>query len=208
MILKARRATRPIARCSTTTRCRNLLDYMQADPAGHVGRDAPRAGRPAHRQWVNLGGQLVPADDVDRLLADIEVRRALDVARDPRALRRPMAGLPAQKQAHALACSEAAAGRPHPRRVGRPRCDEAVRIQEYVRDQVYAARKKDYDNPFRQITFRNAARNAGRPGHGRTASFVKQVRGETEAFAQLITAVKVRSRPGPLWIADPLLQLD
>ncbi len=45
--------------------------------------------------------------------------------------------------------------------------DEAVRIQEYIRDQVYLSRKKDYDDPFRQTTFRNAAGDEGRRRHGR-----------------------------------------
>ena len=62
--------------------------------------------------------------------------------------------------------------------------DEAVRIQEYVRDQVYVSRKKDYDNPFRQTTFRNAEEMKAVLGTAEDNSFVKQVQQETELFKQ------------------------
>jgi len=70
--------------------------------------------------------------------------------------------------------------------------DEAVRIQEYVRDQVYATRKKDYDNPFRKITFRNAEEMKAVLGTAEENGFVKQVRQETEAFKQQVASVKAR----------------
>ena len=70
--------------------------------------------------------------------------------------------------------------------------DDAVGIQEYVRDQVYATRKKDYDDPFRRITFRNAEEMKAVLGTAEDNSFVKQVRQETEAFKQRVAAVEAR----------------
>ena len=35
--------------------------------------------------------------------------------------------------------------------------DKMITIQQYICDQVYITRKKDYDNPFRHTTFRNKA---------------------------------------------------
>ena len=70
--------------------------------------------------------------------------------------------------------------------------DEAVRIQEYVRDQVYISRKKDYDNPFRQSTFRNAEEMKAVLGTAEDNSFVKQVRQETEVFKRQVASVKAR----------------
>jgi hypothetical protein len=70
--------------------------------------------------------------------------------------------------------------------------DEAVRIQEYVRDQVFCTRQKDYTNRFRQTTFRNAAEMRAVVGTAEENSFVKQVRKETEEFKQLVESVKHR----------------
>jgi hypothetical protein len=67
-----------------------------------------------------------------------------------------------------------------------------VRIQEYVCEQVYCSRKKDYDDPFRQTTYRNAAEMAAVVGTAEDNSFVKQVARETEAFKTLVESVKSR----------------
>ena len=100
---------------------------------------------------------------------------------------------PHQKQAHALVClRELLATKNLTAETWNLALDEAVRIQEYVRDQVYLTRKKDYDDPFRQIIFRNAEEMQAVMGTPETNSFVRQVRQETAAFAELVAAVKSR----------------
>lgn len=70
--------------------------------------------------------------------------------------------------------------------------DRASEIQEYVRDQVYATRKKDYENPFRQATYRNMAEMTAAIGTVEDNSFVQQVRGETEEYKKKIDEIKKR----------------
>ena len=70
--------------------------------------------------------------------------------------------------------------------------DEAVAIQQYVADQTYTTRKKDFDNPFRQMTYESAEEMEAILGSAEDNSFVKQVRGETEDFAALVEEVKKR----------------
>jgi hypothetical protein len=60
-----------------------------------------------------------------------------------------------------------------------------VKIQNFVCDQVYASRKKDFDNPFRQTTFRNKAEMTAAFGTIDENSFIIQVRKETEEFKLL-----------------------
>ena len=79
------------------------------------------------------------------------------------------------------------------RPAGKRPCDEAVRIQEYIRDQVYATRKKDYEDPFRQSTFRNAEEMRAVLGTPEANSFVRQIRQETADFQQLVAAVQARA---------------
>jgi hypothetical protein len=74
--------------------------------------------------------------------------------------------------------------------------DEAVRIQEYIRDQVFLTRDKDYRNRFRQTTFRNAAEMRAVVGTAEDNNFVKLVRRQAEDFCRLVQAVKTRlARP-------------
>ena len=69
---------------------------------------------------------------------------------------------------------------------------EVVARQRYVAEQTYVTRKKDYDNPFRQMTFAGPEEMEAVLGTAEANSFVKQVRQETEAFAERIEAVKRR----------------
>jgi hypothetical protein len=70
--------------------------------------------------------------------------------------------------------------------------NKAVKIQEYIRDQVYITRKKDFENPFRQATYRNMAEMTAAIGTIEDNSFVKQVRAETEEFKNKIEQIKKR----------------
>jgi len=180
---------------------KNLLAYMQENPQANLeamrGDLAPdgRLGRSERRQkrWVNLGGQLMQADDVEQLKADIRdgsldswpaIHDRCDVLWER---------YNREKQRHAFATlldlhelddltSEA----------WNNALDEMVRIQHYVRDQTYATRRKDYDNHFRQVTFASAAEMEAVMGSAEENSFVKQVGQETEELEQLISAVRGR----------------
>lgn len=64
---------------------------------------------------------------------------------------------------------------------------KSIVIQNYISDQVYVSRKKDYDNPYRMITFRNREEMTAAIGEVDKNSFIIQVREETEQFAKKIT---------------------
>ncbi|MBS0011508.1 MAG: DUF4954 family protein, partial [Bacteroidales bacterium] len=70
--------------------------------------------------------------------------------------------------------------------------DKAVRIQEFISDQVYATRKKDYDNTFRQATYRNMDEMTAAIGTVEDNSFIVQVRKETEKFRKMLKEIKKR----------------
>ena len=63
---------------------------------------------------------------------------------------------------------------------------DARRIQQFICDQVYYTRKKDYDNEYRNATFRNEAEKIAVIGEIDEVSFVKQIREETAAFFEKI----------------------
>jgi hypothetical protein len=71
--------------------------------------------------------------------------------------------------------------------------NEAVRIQQFVCDQVYQSRKKDYDNDIRGTTFRNEAEKLAVVGRIDDVSFVQKTREDTEAFKQRVENYKKRN---------------
>ena len=68
--------------------------------------------------------------------------------------------------------------------------DKAVRIQQFICDQVYESRKKDYDNPIRSATFRNNEEKLAVVGRIEDVSFVKQIQKETADFIASINKIR------------------
>jgi len=205
---------------------KNLLEYLQAHPTATLATMCEALAGPRERDWVNLGGQLVPEPSVAKLRAEIREGQHNSWADIHRAYDALWAAYPIQKQRHAFATlleilqSDMADRRttnPHVAAGqttdddGNPRSvrlgdverslgkeawiaalNEAVRIQEHVRDQVFHTREKDYTNRFRQTTFRNAAEMRAVVGSAEDNSFVRLVRRETEEFRQLVESTKHR----------------
>ena len=71
--------------------------------------------------------------------------------------------------------------------------DKAVEVQEYIRDQIYISRKKDFDNPFRQATYRNREEMNAAIGTIDDNSFITQVRVETKDFKKFVDTIKNRN---------------
>ena len=191
----------------------NLLEYLDTGEGATYADMCRDLYGERVTSWANLGGQLVPEMEVDALRADIgtgtlaswdDVHARYD-------------GLwndyPLQKQRHAfavyrlLAAEEAAgagtlgasvpsgdaASPPAPGIEAWHRfLDRALEIQELKRDRVYESRKKDYDNPFRFVTYRNEAEMKAAIGDIEDNRFVKQVREETEAFRARLERVRAR----------------
>ena len=68
----------------------------------------------------------------------------------------------------------------------RENLDKAIRIQHFICDQVYESRNKDYENEFRNATFRNDDEKIAVIGKIEDVGFVQQIREETEEFVKSI----------------------
>ena len=172
---------------------RNLLDWMEANPEAHLADMSGALAGPRERNWVNLGGQLIPAPDVAALSDDITsghlgTWQAIHAAYD-----RLWEAYPLAKQRHAFATLLNVLGldslTPD---AWAAALDEAVRIQQYVADQTYVTRKKDYDNPFRRMAYATDEEMEAVLGTAEDNDFVKQVRAETDQFKTRVEAVKRR----------------
>ncbi len=193
VILKARQAHAAYREMLHYYAVKNLLGYMQANPNATRQTMCQNLSGPREKSWVNLGGQLAPEPAVERVLNDIKAGRLKNWQEIHDRYDLLWQEYPRQKRAHALAVLLELLGSDDlTPTLWNAALDEAVRIQEFVRDQVYISRKKDYDNPFRQSTFRNAEEMKAVLGTAEDNSFVKQVRQETEAFKRQVASVKAR----------------
>ena len=169
---------------------KSLLDYWTARPGATCQSMAKDLAVQAGSGWVNLGGQLVSVAEVDRLRIDIKSKKLDSWDQVQRGTRRFGPSIPWKSSARAGdAARDLFEAKEITPTLWNRALDEAVHIQQYVCDQVYCTRKKDADDPFRRITFRNAGEMLAVLGSTEENGFVRQVRQETEAFTRLVARV-------------------
>ena len=192
VILKPREAYAAYRQMLHHYAVKNLLGYCKTNPGTTPATMCNALAAPRQQAWINLGGQLVPAPDVDRLLADIKSGALAGWTEIHQAYDRLWREYPLRKQQHALATLLSLLGtQTLTPAAWNAALDQAIAIQELIRDRVYLSRKKDYDDPFRQTTFRNPEEMRAVVGTPEDNSFVAQVRQETEAFRSLAVAAHV-----------------
>ncbi|HEX2969969.1 MAG TPA: DUF4954 family protein [Bacteroidales bacterium] len=172
---------------------KNLIDYLDSNPsAGFLSMQDEFKGR-RQKEWVNLGGQIMQQRDLDQLRADICSGKLKTWREIHKRYDRLWNRYKYDKQKHAFAVlckileTESVSSDQWLKAL-----DKGLEIQEYVAEQVYNSRKKDYDNPYRSITFRNQDEMRAAIGFVDQNSFIVQVREETKEMQKRI--IELRSR--------------
>lgn len=180
VILKAHEAYGAYGQMLYHYAARNLMDYMESNPKADFSsmQDDLRGRR--QKEWVNLGGQIMERRDLDQLRADICSGRLKNWREIHKRYNRLWQKYPYDKQKHAFAvlCELEGTDKLSPGQ-WKAVFEKAVEIQKYISQQVYTSRKKDYDNPYRLITFRNNEEMKAAIGTVDENSFIVQVRNET-----------------------------
>ena len=193
VILKAREGYHAYRQMLRHYAMRNLLGWMNENLKATLNQMCQALTGRAERSWVNLGGQLVPEGEADRLRADIRSGRLAGWSDVHKRYDELWAVYPLAKCRHAMAVLLWLHGaKDLAPRDWQAALDQAVQDQRYIRDQVYASRKKDYDDPFRRVTFGNVEEMRAVLGTAEDNSFVQQVRQETEEFEKLVEEVRKR----------------
>ncbi|MBN1895550.1 DUF4954 family protein, partial [bacterium] len=192
-ILKGRQAYQAYGDMLHFYAVKNLIEYLQDHPKQSFRILCRRLGGRRIMDWVNLGGQIMPGKDVARLRADIGKGRLATWDSIHRRYASLWDRYPLDRQRHAFAvfCMLLGSNAPD-REQWMQALSKAVRIKDFIRDQVYISRKKDFDNPFKRMTFRNEEELTASLGTVDENSFVRQVREEAAAFRR--TAVRFRRR--------------
>jgi len=161
------------------------LDLDYAGFCDLLGSPAPQE---RVREWVNVGGQIVPAFRVDGLRGEIgegryknwdEIHRVYDLWDEAYTMdkcRHAWAAL-ALLQGTDMAPDAA---------VFKRELVLCMEIRRWIERQIYESRAKDYRNPFKKATYRNQEEMEqvlGKPGDN---SFIRLVRRESGVFEEMI----------------------
>ena len=167
----------------------NVLDYCENRTP--QWEELAKMGEQACDAWVNLGGQLMRNSDLDILRHDI-CNGTLDTWDDIHHRYDELWERYANdKLCHALHALHTALDTDSmtPDTWLQALAHEE-RIQRRISEQVYLSRKKDYDNPFRTLTSRNAEEALAVYGTPEENSFVSQVREEMFAHVRRIERLR------------------
>lgn len=171
----------------------NVLRYFKDHPEESLADLSAQFKTRRHRDWMNLGGQLMMTSDVDRLRADIREGKLKSWKEIHRRYNDIWKRYPHDKLRHAFLslgymmrnCD--ITSEEWNRAIG-----EEIRIRRYMCEQVYLTRKKDYDNIYRKATYRNEEEMLAATGTIEDNSFIKQTREETEEAVKALEALRAR----------------
>lgn len=174
---------------------KNLLDYMTEHPEATFESMSEELMGKREIEWVNLGGQLMKKKDLDRLRKDIGTGQLKTWEAIHSRYNDLWERYVVDKQKHAFATLTELYGT---ERLTKSDWDSSLRrtikIQEFVRDQVYISRNKDFTNQFRRVTFRNNEEMVAALGIVEENSFIVQVREKTEEIRLLVEEIAQRGK--------------
>lgn len=143
------------------------------------------------REWINLGGQMMPGDRVDELHADIVSGKLDTWDAIHNRYDEIWQHYPIDKLRHAyLSLIFLLHIDSLTKDVFIETLDKFENILNYICEQVYLSRKKDYDNHFRNTTFRNEEERDAVIGKLEENAFVKQINKEIKDLKAKVEMVK------------------
>lgn len=167
---------------------KNLMKFMDNHPFKAM---ADALNYPRITDWVNLGGQLVTNFDLDKLRSDIGNEKLKNWDDIHQRYDELWERYPLDKQKHAYACLCILYGVKVISKDNWVKAlDKMIELQQYINEQVYVTRKKDYENKFRQITFRNQDEMNAALGTIEQNSFIVEVGRETKELIDRIGILK------------------
>ena len=172
---------------------KTCLNYLESHPGVTMKAIVEHMRGKRLRKWINLGGQTMPEEYADQLRADIRdgvLNTWDDIHHRYDELWKDYQREKLRHAYFSLMFLYKDDTDVMTKEMWQENLDQALRIQQYICDQVYESRKKDYDNEIRSATFRNEAEKLAVVGRIDDVSFVKQTRQQTTEFLTLVQKYK------------------
>lgn len=172
---------------------RNILAFFEANEKETFQTLSARYDGERKRVWFNLGGQLMSMDDFNRLRSDIKDGTINTWKEVHHRYTEIWKRYPMDKLRHAyLSLKHVIGVDTFTDEDWMYILNKGIEIQNYVFDQVYQTRKKDYENIFRRATFATEEEMLAAWGPLDENSFIKQQREETRQFIEKVQNLKKR----------------
>jgi hypothetical protein len=169
-----------------------LVGELEAEEGSAPGGKASRV-----TDWVNLGGQIVPAFRVDALRSRIREGTIRTWEAIHRCYEEFYAAYPLDRARHAWGVLDYLSIRPADAAAFIGEMDYALETRRGIVEQVYRSRAKDFQDPFRSITYRNKREMDQVAGRAAENSFVALTRKNLARFEETVEALRERLTSQP-----------
>ncbi len=144
-------------------------------------------------QWSNIGGQLMPAKEVDDLITKIKAGKINSWDATHNFYKKQEALYPIQKLHHAIAAYQEVYGiniKKARADVYSTILDNAIKTRDWMTKEIYNSREKDYSNPFRQMVYDSQQEMDAVVGKLEDNSFIKDQKEEMKVFKKKANSLK------------------
>jgi hypothetical protein len=173
---------------------KTLAGFLDSRPDLNFRGLCDLLGPPAQRiqEWVNMGGQIVPAFRVDELRKDIGEGKYKNWDEIHRVYCLWQEAYPMDKVRHAWAALAVLRADTANIAAFKKELDATLEIRRWMNSQIYETRARDFRSPFKKITFRNQTEMDQILGKAGENSFVQLAHNEGSSFEAMIKRVSAR----------------
>ena len=175
---------------------KNIVAYLEANDDATFQSISQMFDGDRARVWFNLGGQLMSMEDVDQLRSDIKDGTLNTWKEIHHRYNEIWKKYPIDKLRHAYMSLKHMLGvETLTVEDWNNALNKGIDLQQYIYDQVYETRKKDYQNKFRQATFLSEDEMIAAWGKLDENSFILNQRKELKEFTERVQNVRKRLLP-------------
>jgi hypothetical protein len=170
-----------------------LVNYINVNNAGSL--ESLQLAAPALTslsEWKNIGGQLIRADVIDQVQKDIREGRFTGWEDIHAVYSEQGANYAMDKLRHALAAMKEATGLSIDKNDLHTLLEESVVTKQWMVDNIYSSREKDYINPFRLMVYENAEEMNTVIGSLEDNVFIKQEKAAMEKYRKDVDTALIK----------------
>jgi hypothetical protein len=171
-----------------------LMGYIREEkPAGFDNIRDRFFSAPERGQWLNAGGQLIARSEVQQLIENIKSGEVDQWSKIHEFYRHQGAQYINDKRNHAFAGLRELLSLPSPDftpALLSALLSQALQTREWMVENIYASRAKDYANPFRKMVYETEKEMEKVIGSLKDNSFILQQKNEQEKFRQEIAQLQ------------------
>ncbi len=165
---------------SKEARAQGLASCLASLEGGQAARES---------EWENLGGQLAPRRKVDEALARVKKGTVSSWGSLHEEYARLASEYELDRDRHAWACLRILYGQGEAAELARRALGDLISLSQRVEVGVFTSRRKDFDNPFRKVTYSSEAEMKAVAGCPEDNPFVLATRKEMSALRERAQAV-------------------